>query len=769
MTRAEPASRFQVLDWVVDPTIDEVSLRGVVTKLEPRMMRLLVCLARAAGQVVSFQRLLDEVWGDVVVSPASVYQSVSQLRKILGDTDATPAYIATVPRKGYRLVAPVRWLESTSSPPASVNGAHPDPPALAPEAAHAATGPPLLQPRNLLLAAGLVFLVALTAVLWQVSGHRSSAPSASPSIAVLPFVDMTAEQRDQPFCDGLSEELSNWLAQIPALRVVARTSAFAFRGRSADVRRIGKELGATHILEGSVRRSRDRVRVTAELIDASNGYHLRSMSIDRPFTDVIRIQDEIARAVTAAFEISLSNEAAKRLVARGAVTAQAYELYLLGRHYQDQRTVETNARAIELYSRAIEADRNFALAYVGSADAILAQRLLSDRPLPDVAAQMMPLLSRAFELNPALPEAYTTRAALRTAQSRLGEAFADLTRAIQLNPNSADAAIALARLFRQRGQPRDALASFERAVQLDPVDFLPHVERCVALQDLGRFDDAVTACARARELDTDGPWGLRATAWLAEAQGKLDEAIEWTNRALLAAPNDVTLYQMRAGYCLSLGLARMARETYERTRKLSNDIEQLDAQLADVVFLEGGTAALRAHLARTDFVHSTRAGILLTAARLQLLVNDVAAARHLTDRALAAADFDATQLTDPWSLRWGYADAVIVALAELRTGDSKRAEARLRELAATLDRLERNGQVGYGLHVARAEVLALQSNSDAAMASLRQAVTLGWRGALFSKSEPQFASLRARGDFQALLEHVARMNELMRSKVPDPN
>jgi transcriptional activator of cad operon len=274
----KPLEVVQIGDWLVNPALDTLC-RGTEThKLEPRMMRLLLQLANAAGTVVSVDRLLSEVWTGVVVGPASVYQAVSQIRKLVGDVDPDPTYIATVPRRGYRLVAPVRRgaAEAMSLTTEVVS--------FAPAAR-----------RWVAMVLGGVTLLAF--ILTASSLWRPSPTERSASIAVLPFIDLTAERAEQSFCDGLTEEISNRLSQVPTMRVVARTSAFAFRGQGEDVRRIGKALDTDHLLEGSVRRSGSHLRVTVQLVDAHNGYHLWSVNYDRAAEDAINLQEDISRSV----------------------------------------------------------------------------------------------------------------------------------------------------------------------------------------------------------------------------------------------------------------------------------------------------------------------------------------------------------------------------------------------------------------------------------------------------------------------------------------
>jgi transcriptional activator of cad operon len=273
----KPLEVVQIGDWIVNPALDTLC-RGTEThKLEPRTMRLFLHLANAAGEVVSLDRLLSGVWTGVVVGPASVYQAVSQLRKLLGDVEPDPTYIATVPRRGYRLVAPVRRGAAEAMAPTT------DIVSFAPAR------------RWVAMVLGGVALLACT--LTGSSNWRPSPTEWSASIAVLPFIDLTAEKAERSFCDGLTEELSNRLSQIPALRVVARTSAFAFRGLDEDVRGIGKVLDTDHILEGSVRRSGNHLRVTVQLIDARNGYELWSVNYDRAADDAINVQEDISRSV----------------------------------------------------------------------------------------------------------------------------------------------------------------------------------------------------------------------------------------------------------------------------------------------------------------------------------------------------------------------------------------------------------------------------------------------------------------------------------------
>jgi transcriptional activator of cad operon len=274
----KPLEVVQIGDWLVNPALDTLC-RGTEThKLEPRTMRLLLHLANAAGAVVSVDSLLSEVWSGVVVGPASVYQAVSQLRKLVGDVDPDPTYITTVPRRGYRLIAPVRRGAAQTVPLAT------DVVSFAPASR-----------RWVAMVLGGVTLLALIVTGSSFWTPSPTAPSAS--IAVLPFIDLTAEKAEQSFCDGLTEELSNRLSQIPTLRVVARTSASAFRGQAEDVRTIGKALDIDHILEGSVRRSGNHLRVTVQLVDARNGYHLWSVNYDRAADDAINLQEDISQSV----------------------------------------------------------------------------------------------------------------------------------------------------------------------------------------------------------------------------------------------------------------------------------------------------------------------------------------------------------------------------------------------------------------------------------------------------------------------------------------
>src|SRR6185295_1829201 len=220
---------MRIGEWLADPRDDSLSRGSERVKLEPRTMRLLMRLALTPGSVVSQDELLESVWSGVVVSPASVYQSMSQLRKVLGDTDDPPHYIETVARKGYRLVAKVSKVDKSelalqpAAPPISgLPGAVPAMPPLVPRPS----------PRRWLVLVAMVTLV--TAVTWwQLHANRPPLPK-SPTIAVLPFIDMTEGHTQQMFCDGLTEETSNWLAQVPSLRVVARSSAFAYRDRQED-------------------------------------------------------------------------------------------------------------------------------------------------------------------------------------------------------------------------------------------------------------------------------------------------------------------------------------------------------------------------------------------------------------------------------------------------------------------------------------------------------------------------------------------------------
>jgi transcriptional activator of cad operon len=295
--------------WCVNPTSGEISRDGETARLEARTMRLLLCLAEHAGEVVSIDDLLNQVWSGVIVTPDSVYQAVTSLRRVLGDDPKQPTYIATVPRLGYRMVATVSPWEDRSDrgrPTAATTNA---------TTGEALRSGPHLRARftwtfAAVLCLGLALVVAFLLYGKVANNNNNSASSAlaaqpQKSIAVLPFLDLTEGMHEETFADGMTEELIDKFSKIPGLRVPAPTSSFYFKGKKIPVADIAKKLGVVYVLDGSVRKSGARLRVAARLIRADNGYVVWSETYDRPFDDILMVQDDIAGEVTKALKASI--------------------------------------------------------------------------------------------------------------------------------------------------------------------------------------------------------------------------------------------------------------------------------------------------------------------------------------------------------------------------------------------------------------------------------------------------------------------------------
>lgn len=755
MTPQSQAGAWRIGEWIADPRDDTLSRSGSSIKVEPRLMQLLICLAESAPHVVSIERLLAEVWSGVIVGSASVYQSISQLRKTLGDTDSPPRYIETVARKGYRLVASAQRLVEE---PVAVM---PAPPLPVPVAR------PWFRHKGVLFGAlAAVFVAFAGLALWR--SVRVSTPEIY-SIAVLPFTDLTPDRSDAPFCDGLTEELSSWLGQLPALNVVARTSAFAFRDKPTDVREIGRQLGTSHIVEGSVRREGNALRVTAKLVATASGYQLWTGSYDTSINNVLSVQEQIARAIAANLEVRLTQGTLDRFATRRTDNDSAYRLYLVARHHQEQRTRADNAQAIGLFRQVIADDADFALGYVGLAKSYINERYFSDRPISAIAVDVEPLLLKAQQLQPDLADLYVVRGSLATEQLRPDAALRDLQRAVTLDSNSRAALGELGFLYLTSGQPRDALINYTRAAALDPLDANLQAQRCLALQDLAQFEEAELACERARALEPRSAWVYSASAALEDSRGRIDRALRWNQEALRLSPEVAENLAQRGIWLLSLGLPERAADLHREATRGAADEAGVNAALLELGFLvayqTGGAPALQAKIAATPIDAGTSPETLFTIAKAALLANDAKGARTLVDRALASSGLQAANISNPWLARTGDSPLIIAALAAKLTGDPAVAEKHLSQLSALLDRLTAAGMQRHGLDELRAQVAALRGQPEEAMRALQAAANLGWSGSWRAEREPYFASLRARIDYRNLIARISQANARMQVSV----
>ena len=462
-------SGFRLGELTVEPKAGEVAGPGGTEKLDPKVMGVLVMLADKAGHVVLRTDLLTHLWPNVVVTDEVLSRCIYELRRQLslaaGD-DRFKDAIETLPKRGYRLKVDVTPIAPVGS--AVRSGRR----------------------RLLIIAATLPIVAAVLVALWKLGPPGEPAPgeSATRSVAVLPFVDMSPGKDQAYLADGFSEEILNRLAQSRNLRVIARTSSFALRDPALDVADIAKRLQVNHVLEGSVRKSGDTVRVTAQLISASDSSHVWSDTYERQMGDLFAMQDEIAGAVATALETTLSGVPA---TPRSTVNVDAYDKFLQGEFLYYRRAPGDVERSITYYQEAIAIDPRFAKAWASLSGAYS-------------------MLSGAIE-----PRSHDL-------QSRQGQAA---KRAVELDPNLAIAHVRLAIFYGETGQREKADQHYRRAAALDPDE--PYVVRA-AIEEAVDHGDLSRAIALQSQVVARNPLAASTRNNLAVyllADGQLEKAL----------------------------------------------------------------------------------------------------------------------------------------------------------------------------------------------------------------------------------------------------
>ncbi len=395
------------------------------------------------------------------------------------------------------------------------------------------------------------------------------APAPAASIAVLPFVNLSPDRENEYFSDGMTEELTNVLSRVPGLRVAARSSAFAFKGRQADAREIGRRLGVSTLVEGTIRKVGDRIRLTAQLVNAADGYQLWSDSYERRLENVFALQEELARAIVKALPLQAAGLLPSVAVRPPTGAVDAYTLYLRGRYFAAKRTAEGFRVAIEYFEQAIERDPGYALAYAGLAQchALLGFEEFGDVPARDAMPRAKAAALRALDLAPELADAYCSRAWIAMMFDWDWEAAeAGFRRAIELDPAYSLAHMWYAIFLSIMGRHAEAIGRILHAEAIDPVNLSLHltVGRCYYWAR--RFAEALDRVRATLEME---PGHLLAHSWVVRilsAMGSHVEALEVVEAAITRFGRDPRLLMSLGRAYAELGRHAEARQVVEELR-----------------------------------------------------------------------------------------------------------------------------------------------------------------------------------------------------------
>ena len=482
---------------------------GKAVSLTPKAYDTLAFLVEHAGTVISKDELMRAIWPDTAVEENNLTQNISLLRRALCEERGEHRYIATVPGRGYQFVAQVS--------------------------------------------------IAYTK---PVGGE----PRASASIAVLPFINISADPDYDYFGDGLAEEIINALSKLGGVRVVARTSAFSFKGTQVDIREIANRLGVNLVLEGSVRNSGSRMRITAQLVNAADGYHLWSERYDREIEmdNIFDVQDEITVAVVDALKMKLPQAERSAVLKHATENIRAHELCLKGRFHMFRMTRSGIEAGISYFEKALDADPSYALAQVGLAHAYRMFGLSLEMPAHEIGQKAKAAALKAIELDDTLGEAHAVFAfSLLWYEWAWDKSQKHFERALELEPNNAYTHWMYAHLCSNLGRHMEALAAIARARELDPLSGLIHAMEGQFLLHAGRIGDAIDRLRDALELDSKSRVAHLFSANAYIEKGCLREAVEEASAARSLSPSNINALAVEAYANAKQGRTDQARRALE--------------------------------------------------------------------------------------------------------------------------------------------------------------------------------------------------------------
>ena len=546
------AQGFHLEALRVDTAGGEVTGPGGGENLDPKVMGVLVLLAENAGRVVSREELRDRLWPHAVVTDDSLTRCIYELRRQLshaGGHERYKAMVQTVPKRGYRLNATISPL---------------------PAAAPAAIAKPAKWP---FIAAAAIVVVA--AIAWLELGTRGASGN---SVAVLPFEDLSSGHDQGHFSDGVSEEIIDRLNRSRDLKVIARKSSFSFRDQALSVPEIAAQLGVTHVLEGSVRTSGPRLRVTARLVEARSNSQLWSRTYDRKIDDLFAVQDEIAGEVASALNASLAGR-----TERVPVLA-AHNLFLQGQYFYDRRGPGDVERSIQNYEQALAIDPDYAKAWAALAGAYSLLAYEGGMPESEARQAQGEAARKAVDLDPHLASGHARLAQFYWDIGDRANSYRIFDRAIELDPNDLLVLTFAAGLAMRNGEIDDAIRRYDQVVAREPRSASYHFNRGIYLQAADRFQEAKSELQRARELNPAfGPELDLAIARILIVQKRLDEARVMVERL----PEGELRNHGLALLCHAEGRTKEADEVL--TQLAADSSAAVDIRLAEVYAFRGMT------------------------------------------------------------------------------------------------------------------------------------------------------------------------------------
>jgi len=559
-TRDLDPAGYEVDDLIIDLAPRRVRRAGTVIRLQALSFDLLVALVRAAPNLVSFEQLSERVWPGLVVTPETIVQRVKLLRSALGDDAYAPRYIEGVRGRGYRTLAEVRPLTERQGTPESIV-----PPSLKEtkeeespnvHAGIAATGAaavsspsatPSAAPRPARwgplswIGGTLIVLAVLVVSYWVLSHYRGASkpaalasavvPPSIHSLAVLPLENLSGDKEQEYFADGMTDALTTDLAQIGSLKVISRTSAMHFKGSQETLPQIGHDLQVDAVVEGTVARGENRVRVTAQLVEASTDHHLWARSYERDLKDVLALQDEIAQDITEQIRVKLSPKERSLLIQVHTVDPEAYDFSLRGWYWVNRSLQEAAEaaskeaawKARDYFQKAIARDPSYALAYAGLAESFLGLGLV-ELPSKEALTKAREAADKALALDPSLAEAHTALAIFKFSDWDWSGAEAEYKQATALNPNYASAHLHYSFYLRAMGRLDEAMKEIEHAQDLDPFSVRNTWSLGQVLYHARRYDDALRQNRRGLEMHPDNGDFYEAMADVYEQKKMFAEA-----------------------------------------------------------------------------------------------------------------------------------------------------------------------------------------------------------------------------------------------------